>query len=104
MIRRPPSSPLFPSTPLSRSTELGKKLFFEPLLSADGTISCATCHNPSLAFTDGRPVSIGIHGRAGQRNAPAGLNPPVNQAQVWDGRAATAQRQAGPPAAHPSPM
>ncbi len=49
---------------------LGQKLFFDGRLSADGTVACATCHDPARAFTDGRPASIGIHGRAGQRNAP----------------------------------
>src|SRR5262249_41472088 len=53
---------------------LGQKLFFDPRLSGDGTVACATCHDPARAFTDGRPVSIGIHGRAGQRNAPTVLN------------------------------
>src|SRR6516164_4751021 len=41
---------------------LGQKLFFEPRLSGDGTVACATCHDPARAFTDGRPVSVGIHG------------------------------------------
>jgi hypothetical protein len=49
---------------------LGEKLFFDGRLSADGTVACSTCHDPARAFTDGRPVSIGINGRAGQRNAP----------------------------------
>ena len=43
--------------------ELGKKLFFDGRLSADGTVACSTCHDPARAFTDGRPVSIGIMGR-----------------------------------------
>ena len=53
---------------------LGQKLFFEPRLSGDGAVACATCHDPARAFTDGRPVSVGIHGRVGQRNAPTVLN------------------------------
>jgi cytochrome c peroxidase len=44
---------------------LGQKLFFDGRLSADKTVACSTCHDPARAFTDGRPVSIGIHGRAG---------------------------------------
>jgi len=83
---------------------LGKKLFFEPLLSADGSVSCATCHNPALAFTDGRPVSIGIHGHAGQRNSPTVLNALFNKAQFWDGRAATLEEQAALPITNPSEM
>jgi cytochrome c peroxidase len=91
-----------PLTP--QKIALGKKLFFEPLLSADGSVSCATCHNPALAFTDGRPVSIGIHGRAGQRNSPTILNALFNKAQFWDGRAATLEEQAALPITNPSEM
>ena len=47
--------------------QLGEKLFFDGRLSADGTVACATCHDPARAFTDGKPVSLGIQGRAGQR-------------------------------------
>src|ERR1044071_501123 len=50
--------------------KLGKALFFDKRLSADGTVSCATCHDPQLAFTDGKRVSEGIRGRRGTRNAP----------------------------------
>ena len=74
---------------------LGKKLFFDGRLSADGTVACATCHDPALAFTDGRPASIGIHGRVGQRNAPTVLNALYFKTQFWDGRAATLEEQAG---------
>ena len=52
---------------------LGEKLFFDRRLCADDTVACAACHDPTRAFTDGRPISIGIHGRAGQRNAPTVL-------------------------------
>lgn len=90
--------------PESAKVELGRKLFVEPLLSADGSVSCATCHNPALAFADGRPLSIGIHGRAGQRNAPTVLNARFNKAQFWDGRAATLEEQAGLPITNPSEM
>jgi cytochrome c peroxidase len=95
----PAQEPLTPER-----VELGKKLFFEPLLSADGSVSCATCHDPALAFTDGRPVSVGIHGRAGQRNSPTVLNALFNKAQFWDGRAATLEEQAGLPITNPSEM
>src|SRR5439155_10178288 len=52
----PPDNPQTPE-----KIALGQKLFFDGRLSADGTVACATCHDPSRAFTDGRPVSIGIH-------------------------------------------
>src|SRR5580693_6513966 len=68
-----------PQTP--EKIALGEKLFFEGRLSADGTVACATCHDPARAFTDGRPTSVGIRGRAGQRNAPTILNALYNKAQ-----------------------
>jgi cytochrome c peroxidase len=84
-----------PRTPAK--VELGQRLFFDSRLSADGTIACSTCHDPARAFTDGRPVSIGIAGRAGQRNAPTVLNALYNKTQFWDGRATTLEQQAGLP-------
>jgi cytochrome c peroxidase len=73
---------------------LGKELFFDKRLSADGTISCATCHDPNLAFTDGKRVSDGINGKRGKRNSPSILNAMFNSAQFWDGRAETLEEQA----------
>jgi cytochrome c peroxidase len=83
---------------------LGQKLFFDGRLSADGSVACATCHDPARAFTDGRPVSIGIHGRAGQRNAPTILNALYNKAQFWDGRVKTLEEQAALPIVNPLEM
>lgn len=51
--------------------ELGKRLFSDPILSIDMTVSCASCHLPELAFTDGRSVSLGVENRPGTRNAPS---------------------------------
>src|SRR6266852_1604971 len=76
---------------------LGEKLFFDGRLSADGTVACSTCHDPARAFTDGRPTSIGIQGRVGQRNAPTILNALYNKTQFWDGRAKTLEEQAAMP-------
>ena len=84
-----------PQTP--EKVALGQKLFFDGRLSADDTVACATCHDPARAFTDGRPVSIGIHGRVGQRNAPTILNALYNKTQFWDGRAKTLEEQASFP-------
>jgi cytochrome c peroxidase len=56
----PPDNPQTPE-----KIALGQKLFFDGRLSADATVACATCHDPARAFTDARPVSIGIRGRAG---------------------------------------
>ena len=88
----PPANPQTPE-----KIALGQKLFFDGRLSADGTVACATCHDPARAFTDGRPTSIGIHGRAGQRNAPTILNALYNKTQFWDGRAKTLEDQAASP-------
>ena len=55
-----------PQTP--EKIALGEKLFFDGRLSSNGTVACASCHQPQLAFTDGRPVAVGIGNRAGQRN------------------------------------
>jgi cytochrome c peroxidase len=83
---------------------LGQKLFFESRLSGDGTVACATCHDPARAFTDGRPVSVGIHGRVGQRNAPTILNALYNKTQFWDGRVNTLEQQAALPITNPFEM
>ena len=91
-----------PQTP--EKIALGEKLFFEGRLSVDGTVACSTCHDPTRAFTDGRPVSIGVNGRAGQRNAPTILNGLYNVAQFWDGRAKTLEEQAALPIINPTEM
>src|SRR2546427_200970 len=83
---------------------LGQKLFFDGRLSVDGTVACATCHDPQRAFTDGRPTSIGVLGRRGQRNSLTVLNALYNQAQFWDGRAKTLEDQAALPIANPVEM
>ena len=76
---------------------LGQKLFFDGRLSADGTVACSTCHDPTRAFTDGKPTSIGIKGGVGQRNAPTVLNALYNKTQFWDGRVTTLEEQAALP-------
>jgi cytochrome c peroxidase len=74
--------------------ELGRQLFFDTRLSADSTISCATCHDPALAFTDGNKVATGIKSRQGTRNSPTLFNAMFNSGQFWDGRAETLEAQA----------
>ncbi len=93
-----------PTTLRPARVALGQRLFFEPRLSADGTVACASCHDPARAFTDGRPVSVGIHGRAGQRKAPTILNALYNKRQFWDGRVATLEEQAAMPITNPFEM
>jgi cytochrome c peroxidase len=95
----PPSSPLTPTV-----AALGEKLFFDSRLSEDGTVACVTCHDPARAFTDGRPTSVGVHGRVGQRNAPTILNALYNKTQFWDGRVHTLEQQAALPITNPFEM
>jgi cytochrome c peroxidase len=91
-----------PQTPAK--VALGQRLFFDARLSADSKIACSTCHDPARAFTDGKPVSTGIGGRLGQRNAPTILNALYNKTQFWDGRAATLEQQAGFPIVNSAEM
>src|SRR5882672_10643908 len=93
-----------PSSRMPARAALGQKLFFDARLSANGTVACATCHNPARAFTDGRPTSIGIDGRVGQRNAPTVLNALYNKHQFWDGRVNTLEEQAELPIINPVEM
>jgi cytochrome c peroxidase len=73
---------------------LGRKLYFEPKLSKDGTVACATCHDVNRGFTDRRNTSEGIRDQLGQRNSPTTLNAAFFASQFWDGRAATLEEQA----------
>jgi cytochrome c peroxidase len=91
-----------PYTP--EKAELGRFLYFDPRLSADGTVSCATCHSPRYAFTDGAAVSTGIRGQRGNRSAPTVINRAYSLAQFWDGRAATLEDQVKGPIANPIEM
>jgi cytochrome c peroxidase len=74
--------------------ELGKRLFFDPRLSGSGWISCATCHNPALGWSDGLPTAIGHGMKVLGRHTPTILNSAYNKRQMWDGRFATLEEQA----------
>jgi len=84
--------------------ELGKMLYFDKRLSLDGTVSCATCHNPEKGYTDQRSFSEGIHGQLGGRNSPTVLNSSFSYFQFWDGRAPNLEEQAKGPIANPVEM
>lgn len=73
---------------------LGRKLFFDPVLSADNTVSCATCHRPDHGFASPEPIALGIKGRKGTRNAPSLLNRSFGKTFFWDGRADSLEAQA----------
>ena len=76
---------------------LGKTLFFDPRLSGSGQFSCASCHDPDLAWADGRTVSFGHERLAGKRNAPSVMNTGYARNLFWDGRAASLEEQAVSP-------
>ncbi|MBT9531259.1 MAG: cytochrome-c peroxidase, partial [Pseudomonas sp.] len=67
--------------------DLGRQLFFDPLLSGDQTLSCASCHHPKLGFADGQAKSTGIHGRTASRGAPSLWNMAFLTSFFWDARA-----------------
>jgi cytochrome c peroxidase len=90
--------------PTADAISLGRKLFFDARLSGDNTVSCATCHNPQLSFTDALPGSRGIGNKIGLRNAPTVLNTAYYPSLFWDGRAASLEQQAGFPIANPVEM
>ena len=73
--------------------DLGRYLFFDPLLSGDNSVSCASCHHPDLGFTDGRPRSKGIGGAEVRRAAPSLWNVAFLNAFFWDARASSLEAQ-----------
>ena len=98
---QPPHPPTFPvmvipsDNPLSREgVALGRKLFFDPILSSTGQMSCSTCHQPKLAFTDGQALSKGVRGQLGKRSAMSLLNVGFYaKGLFWDGRVGTLEEQ-----------
>jgi cytochrome c peroxidase len=99
----PPEVP--PSNPVTAAKiELGRKLYFDARLSADDTVACATCHDPRRGFAEPRPVSLGVRGAQGVRNAPTVLNAAFLREQFWDGRAPTLEDQARQPIVNPIEM
>jgi hypothetical protein len=83
---------------------LGRKLYFEPKLSKDGTVACATCHDVSRGFSDRRGTSEGIGDQLGRRNSPTTMNAALFSSQFWDGRAVTLEEQAKLPIQNPIEM
>ena len=93
--------------PLSRDKiTLGKRLFFDPILSRDRTVSCASCHILQEGGDDNRPVAVGYKGRANpfHLNSPTVLNAALARYQFWDGRVHTVEEQAGGPIQAPFEM
>jgi cytochrome c peroxidase len=97
-----PKLPIPFDNPLSSAKiALGRKIFLDTRLSHDGATSCASCHQPKRAFSDGLKVAKGTDGRLGTRNTPSLLNAAYNQSQFWDGRRADLESQALDPLLNP---
>ena len=84
--------------------ELGRQLYFDKRLSADNTISCASCHDPDEGFARHTQFGVGINGQMGGRNSPISYNRIVSGAQFWDGRAGSLEAQAVGPITNPIEM
>ncbi len=89
---------------ISTKIELGKKLFFDPILSADKSISCASCHQPQFAFADNKALSLGVNDSVGTRNTPSVMNMLSRPFFFHDGRAASLEEQAIMPIENPVEM
>ena len=90
--------------PTRETIALGRRLYYDPKLSADGTISCASCHAPQFGFGDPRKVSVGVGGKTGNRHSPTVINSAYNAYQFWDGRSPSLEDQAKGPMANPVEM
>lgn len=88
----------------SRKVALGRRLFHDPRLSSDDTISCAHCHNLANGGMDNLPFSLGIGGKVGEINSPTVFNSGFNATQFWDGHAATLEDQIDFPMMHTCEM
>ena len=101
-------APIIPANnPLTEEgVALGKKLFFDSILSGDGTQSCASCHKPKKAFTDQQQLSLGVQGKFGKRNAMPLFNLAWNfdERFAWDGKEFGLEKQALEPVSNPIEM
>lgn len=84
--------------------ELGELLFFDPVLSRDSSVSCASCHKPEFAFADNTPFSKGVGGKTGSRNTPSAMNLSARSFLFWDGRSEGLEDQCRGPIENPMEM
>jgi cytochrome c peroxidase len=97
-FQRPQKTPASKSNPTTpEKVALGQMLFFDPRISGSGAISCATCHNPALGWSDAMPTGLGHMGGRLKRHTPTILNVAYGEPYFWDGRAATLEEQAKGP-------
>lgn len=87
-----------------RGVELGRMLFYDPILSSDSTISCASCHNPQYSFSDNRKYSVGVNGAVGNIQAMALVNLAWQSKFFWNGRSGSMENQATQPILNPIEM
>jgi len=106
MVPLPDQPPVPAHNPMSAAkVELGRQLFFDPRLSLDGTVSCASCHNVITGGgDDDRATSVGVGGKLGNRSAPTVLNSAFMSVLFWDGRAVSLEEQAKGPLVNPVEM
>lgn len=88
----------------AKKAELGKLLYFDKRVSADGTISCASCHGVHRAFADENAIATGIKGRIGTRHSPTVINAAYEKLLFWDGRVSSLEQQAMGPIANYNEM
>lgn len=105
------SPPFFPAfvqpanNPLTkRGLELGRMLFYDPILSSDSTIACASCHNPTYSFADNKKYSLGVDGAVGDMQSMALINLAWQKKFFWNGRASSLEEQALGPINNPVEM
>ncbi len=102
-LQTPP--PIPPENPMTVAKfQLGKRLYFDTVISSNNKVACATCHNPMRGFTDQAKVSTGIFEKQGGVSAPTIYNSAYSLLHFWDGRAATLEAQAQGPPQNPSEM
>ncbi|MEY3420420.1 MAG: hypothetical protein RIR48_705 [Bacteroidota bacterium] len=94
----------YESDEIRSKVQLGEKLFFDPILSKDSTISCGSCHKPEFAFADNVAISPGVSGKKGLRNAPSVMNMAFRNAFFYDGRAESLRDQVHFPIEDPLEM
>lgn len=102
---REPIRPLMAPVDIDRrKADLGRRLFDDPILSRDGTMSCRSCHELTRGGADSLAVALGVGGARGSVNTPTVYNAALNLAQFWDGRARSLEEQAGGPITNPLEM
>ena len=95
----PEDNPLTPE-----KVELGKQLFFDPRLSSDNTVSCATCHDPTKGWSNNKRFAIGVNGKTSSRSALSLVNVAYQRHLFWDGRASSLEEQVRQPIENPREM